>query len=330
MNTQAFAFNDIDKISRCKLAEFPTPLQQFNKLDKITNGIKLWIKRDDLIGFGFGGNKVRALEYIVGDALKRRSNTLVTGAGVQSNHVRATAAVAAYLNLKCIAVYWGKPPEEIKGNYYLTRMLGAEIRFTHDTDRRSVDSMIEVVEKELEQGGALPYAIPRGGACALGVIAHMFAAQELYEQCDKKGIRPDLVTLAVGSGGTIAGWILAKIIYKHPWRIEGFTVSRSSLELNEIIHCLIEQAATLLNESVTIKSEHMQIHEGYIGDGYGIPSAKGNNTIKEVAAKQGVFLDPVYTGKAFAGVLDFMESGRYEDVNTAVFLHTGGEPALFA
>ncbi len=330
MNTQSFAFNDIDKISRCKLAEFPTPLQQFNKLDKITNGINLWIKRDDLIGFGFGGNKVRALEYIVGDALKRGSKTLVTGAGVQSNHVRATAAAAAYLNLNCIAVYWGNPPEKIKGNYYLTKMLGAKIRFTNDIDRSSVDSMIAFVEKELMYGGGLPYAIPRGGACALGVIAHMFAAQELYEQCDKKGIKPDLVTLAVGSGGTIAGWILAKIIYKHPWRIEGFTVSRPSSELNKIIGSLIEQAAKLLKESVTLKSEYVVIHDGYIGDGYGIPSAKGNNTIKEIAVKQGVFLDPVYTGKAFSGVLDFIKSGSYEDVNTAIFLHTGGEPALFA
>ena len=330
MNMQAFVSNTIDKYPRCEFVKFPTPLQRFSKLDKETNGIKLWIKRDDLISFGFGGNKVRALDYIVADALKRGSKTLITGAGVQSNHVRATAAAAAYFDLKCIAIYWGNPPENVKGNYYLTKMLGAEIRFTNDMDRSSVDSRIALVEQEFKSNGEVPYAIPRGGACALGVIAHMFAAQELYEQCIEKGVKPDLITLAVGSGGTIAGWILAKILYQHPWRIEGFTVSRPSSELNEIIFGLMTQASTLLNETVSVKPEQVVIHDGFIGDGYGVPSTKGNTAVKEVAIKQGVFFDPVYTGKAFAGLLDFTTSGHYKDVGTAVFLHTGGEPALFA
>lgn len=330
MRTKTLASNTIEEYSRCDFAKYPTPLQRFDRLDKDTDGIKLWVKRDDLISFGFGGNKVRALDYIVADAVKRGSKTLITGAGVQSNHVRATAAAAAYLDLKCVAIYWGNAPENIKGNYYLTKMLGAEIQFTNDMDRRSVDSNIALVEQELMSNGALPYAIPRGGACALGVIAHMFAAQELYLQCEEKGVKPDLVTLAVGSGGTIAGWILAKRLYQHPWRIEGFTVSRPSSELSEIILSLINKATTLLKETINIKPEHIVIHDGFIGDGYGIPSTKGNATVKEVAIKQGVFFDPVYTGKAFAGLLEFVKSGHYKDVETAVFLHTGGEPALFA
>ena len=321
--------NDFDKIHRCELAKFPTPLQRFDQLEKNTNNLELWVKRDDLISFGFGGNKIRSLEYIVADALKRRAKTLITGAGVQSNHVRATAAVAAYLNLECIAIYWGDPPEDIKGNYYLTKMLGAEIRFTNNSDRTSVDTMLGFVEREFMDGGGLPYLIPRGGACALGVIAHLFAAQELFEQCKRNGVKADLVTLAVGSAGTIAGWILAKIIYKHPWRIEGFTVSRPSSELKDIIQNLVQDAAVLLNTKVNINLDQIVIHDGYIGDGYGVPSVKGNNAIKEVAIQQGVFFDPVYTGKAFAGFLEYMENGYYKDIQTAVFLHTGGEPALF-
>ncbi len=329
MNTQVVTPNMVGEFHRCELAEFPTPLQRFKKLEKNANNIELWVKRDDLISFGFGGNKVRTLEFIAADALNRRAKTLITGAGVQSNHVRATAAVAAYLNLECIAIYWGNPPEDIKGNYYLTKMLGAETRFTNDTDRSSVDTMIRFIGQEVMIGGGLPYLIPRGGACALGVIAHLFAAQELFEQCKRNSVKADLVTLAVGSGGTIAGWILAKILYKHPWRIEGFTVSRPSSELKDIIQNLVYDAAKILNEKVNISLEQIVIHDGFIGDGYGVPSVKGNNAIKEVAIQQGVFFDPVYTGKAFAGFLEYVQNGYYKDIHTAVFLHTGGEPALF-
>jgi len=329
MNTQVVTPNIIDEFHRCELAEFPTPLQRFKNLEKNVNNLELWVKRDDLISFGFGGNKVRALEFIAADALKRRAKTLITGAGVQSNHVRATAAVAAYLNIECIAIYWGNPPEDIKGNYYLTKMLGAETRFTNDTDRSSVDTMIRFVEQEVMYGGGLPYSIPRGGACALGVIAHFFAAQELFEQCKRNGVKADLVTLAVGSAGTIAGWILAKILYKHPWRIEGFTVSRPSSEVKDNVQHLVYDAAKLLNTEVKINLEQIVIHDGCIGDGYGVPSVKGNNAIKEVAIQQGVFFDPVYTGKAFAGFLEYVKNGYYKDIHTAVFLHTGGEPALF-
>jgi len=329
MNTQESISNGLNKFLRCELAKFPTPLQRFDRLEKNITNIELWVKRDDLIGFGFGGNKIRALEYIVADALKRRTKTLITGAAVQSNHVRATAAVAAYLNLDCIAIYWGDPPENIKGNYYLTKMLGAEIRFTNKNEPSSVDTMLRFVEQEVMYGGGLPYPIPRGGACALGVIAHMFAAQELFEQCERKSVKADLIALAVGSGGTIAGWILAQILFKHPWSIEGFTVSRPSTELKGIIENLMHDAAYLLNTKININSDQIVIHDGCIGDGYGVPSVKGNNAIKDIATKQGVFFDPVYTGKAFAGLSENIKNGYYKDINSIVFLHTGGEPALF-
>ncbi len=329
MNTKAIDSSIFDKFDRCNLVKFPTPLHQFNNLDKETRGIKLWVKRDDLISFGFGGNKVRALEFILGDAIRRQCKTLITGAGVQSNHVRATAAAAAYLNLKCIAIYWGEPPKEVKGNYYLTKMLGAKIRFTNDYERSSVDSMMKFVEQEFMYGGGLPYVIPRGGACALSVIAHMFAAQELFDQCKQNGINPDLITLAVGSGGTIAGWIFGKKLFNHPWRIEGFAVSRPSSELSIVVNELMQKAAALLNQDIDIKPDEVVIHDGFIGDGYGIPSSKGSDAIKAVATKQGVFFDPVYTGKAFAGLLELINKNYYKDVNTTVFLHSGGEPALF-
>ena len=329
MKQQEAISYDFYDFPRYELAQYPTPLQRFENVEKDINGIQLWVKRDDLISFGFGGNKIRALEFIAADALKRRVKTLITGAGAQSNHVRATAAVAGYLNMNCIAIYWGSAPKDMHGNYYLTNLLGAEIRFTEDLDRSSVDRMMHFIEREVMYGSQKPYVIPRGGACALGVIAHMFAAQELLQQTQSIGIETDIVTLAVGSGGTIAGWILGQILFDHPWRIEGFTVSRPSLELKEIIVNLIHDAAEVLKITVQINREDIVIHDGCIGNGYGVPSVKGNDAIKKVALNQGVFFDPIYTGKAFAGFLEHASNGHYQNVHSAVFLHTGGEPALF-
>lgn len=156
------------QIPRRILADYPTPLLRAKRLEETLGGAELWFKRDDLISFGLGGNKIRGLEVLLADALARRADWLVTGAGVQSNHVRATAAVAAHEGLGCSAVFWGKPPPSVDGNYRMTRMLEAEIRFTGDDDRESVDRGIAKAAAELSEQGRRPYAIPRGGACLMG------------------------------------------------------------------------------------------------------------------------------------------------------------------
>ena len=318
-----------DAIARHELIGGPTPLRPAASLTKAFGGPRLWLKRDDLIPFGFGGNKVRGLEFIVADALAKGANTLVTGAGSLSNHVRATAAAAREAGLAIEAVYWGDPPTEIQGNYRLTRMLGAGVHFTGDLDRNSVDSGITDVAEKLRAAGRKPYPIPRGGACPLGVVGHVLAVEELMMQCREAGFTPGLIFLAVGSGATLAGWLLGSQLLGAPWRIEGVTVSRPADEARARAANFAREAAALADVACEIDPSEITVHDGFIGEGYGIASAEGNAAIQKVARAAGVFLDPVYTGKTFAAYLHLLAQGRFQDVGDAVFMHTGGEPSLF-
>jgi 1-aminocyclopropane-1-carboxylate deaminase/D-cysteine desulfhydrase-like pyridoxal-dependent ACC family enzyme len=233
----------LERIPRLQFGVYPTPLLRAPRLRKAIGGPDLWIKRDDLIGFGLGGNKIRGLEVIVADALARGADTLVTGAGVQSNHVRATAAAAAYCGMDCVAVYWGAPPIVIEGNYRVTKMLGAGIRFTGDAERSSVDGAIETIAEELLRAGKRSYAIPRGGACAMGALGHVYAVLELCEQYAALSVSPEAIVLAGGSGGTYAGWLLGIRILGLPWRLHCFTVSRPAAELSAQVAVLATAAA---------------------------------------------------------------------------------------
>ena len=303
---------------RLPLASYPTPLIAASRLSK-TLGINLYFKRDDLISFGLGGNKIRGLEFIVADALAKNAKTLITGAGVQSNHVRATAAVAAYCGLDCVAVYWGNEPEQVEGNYRLTKMLGARTYFTGDNERSSVDTGII----ELAQAMPNSYAIPRGGACALGVLGHVLAVEELANQCQALNISPDMIVLAGGSGGTCAGWLLGIALLNLPWQVRCFSVSRPADELHAQVQRLANEAAALLNVECNIPE--MWINDEFIGAGYGIPSAEAAEAIKLVGKTEAVLLDPTYTGKAMAGFLHHNHAKN----QSVVFIHSGGEPAFF-
>lgn len=321
-----------DALSRYRrepLAQFPTLLAPMRRLGRALGGLELWIKRDDLIGFGFGGNKVRGLEFLLADALARGADTIVTGAGAQSNHVRATAAAAAVSGLRCVAVFWGRAPERVEGNYRLVRLLGAEVVFTGDADRSSVDPGILEVCDALSWQGRRPYSIPRGGASALGVLGHALAAKEVWEQCREFGMRPEAIQLATGSGSTQAGWLLGTRALGSPWQVEGFSVSRDVADARGQVARLAGEAAGLLGFDWQFAAGDVLVHGGFIGAGYGVPTVEGVEAIRRVARDEGVLLDPTYTGKAMAGLLDHRKRGL-ASYRSAVFLHTGGEPAFFA
>lgn len=315
----------LEQVPRERLAQLPSPLHRAPGLGA-SLGVPLWLKRDDLLGFGFGGNKVRGLEILVADARRRGADVLVTGAGVQSNHVRATAATAAWAGMEMVAVYWGDAPARLEGNYKLVRLLGGEPRFTGNADRAGVDGVIAEVAAELTAAGRTPYPIPRGGACALGVLAHVLAAAELAEQCRRLGAHPTLVWLAVGSGTTLTGWLLGTRLADAPWRVEGVTVSRPGDEIRAQVARLAAETEPWLGK---VEPPEVVVHEGFIGDGYGIPSPGGDAAVALAARTQGVFLDPVYTGKAFDGLFAAARGGRFGPGDEVVFVHTGGEPALF-
>ncbi|MGH8554294.1 MAG: 1-aminocyclopropane-1-carboxylate deaminase/D-cysteine desulfhydrase [Gammaproteobacteria bacterium] len=317
------------QVRRQPLAEFPTPLLPMRRLGRDLGGLEIWFKRDDLISFGLGGNKVRGLELLMADAMARGAEVLVTGAGAQSNHVRTTAAAATCSGLRCVAVFWGDAPARADGNYRVTRLLGAEAVFTGDPDRASVDRGIEAVCEELRQQGQRPYPIPRGGACALGALGHALAAHELFEQCRRLGIAPEVIVLASGSGGTHAGWLVGTHALGSPWTVESFTVSREAEAVRSEIARLATEAAALLGLDWRFTPEEAIVHGGFIGEGYGVPSPEAADAIRLVGRTEGVLLDPTYTGKAMAGLLEHLRRGLVP-YRSVVFLHTGGEPAFFA
>ncbi len=206
-------------IPRVPLGFWPTPLQEASRLAAAIAGPTLWIKRDDLTGFGFGGNKIRGLEFLMAEALAQQADSVITGAGPQSNSVRATTAAAVHAGMKMVVVYSGTPLDNIEGNYRLVRLLGAEVRFTGDPDRSSVDAYIETCAAELRSNGGRPYVIPRGGANTLGALGYVRAAYELAEQCAAQNIAPDVLVLAPGSCGTQAGLLAGVHALGLPWRL---------------------------------------------------------------------------------------------------------------
>lgn len=318
----------LQALPRLPLLQGPTPLQKLKKLSE-TESAEIWCKRDDLIPFGLGGNKIRGLELLAADALERNADMLVTGAGVQSNHVRATAMTASHVGLGCRVVFWGDPPNRVDGNYRITRMLGAEVVFTGDVERSSVDIAIAQQCDYLLRQGHHPYPIPRGGACALGALGHALAAQELFRQCRDSGIAPKTIVLATGSGGTHAGWLLGTRLLGNPWKIESYTVSRKADEARREIARLANEAAELLVQDQFFALDEVIVHGGFIGDGYGIPSSDAAAAICLLGHQEGILLDPTYTGKAMAGLLDKVRNGP-GFADPLVFIHSGGEPAFFA
>jgi D-cysteine desulfhydrase len=318
----------LDAVPRLGLVKAPTPLTFAPRLSSAYGGPKLFFKRDDLLPVAFGGNKVRSLDIVVAEALRNGADTLVTGAGPLSNHVRATAGVAALAGLRCLAVYWGTPPARVEGNHLLTRILGAEIRFTNDFDRASVDYSINDAAAEVAAHGGQPYYIPRGGAYALASLAHVLAVRETLDQCNALGVAPRVVVMAVGGAGTLAGWLLGTGLFGAHWRLEGFAVSRPAAETLTRARKLAAEAAAIIGYAYD-RDAKILINEDFLGPGYGIPSAEGQSAIAATARAEGVFLDPTYTGKAMAGYLKLLSKGHYADTDTVLFLHTGGGPSLF-
>ena len=315
---------------RFSLALLPTPLVEAFRLSKVLDGPRILFKRDDLTGFGFGGNKVRGLEFYMAEALAQEADVIVTGAGPQSNHVRATAAAARVTRLDLVAVIHGSRPSEPRGNLLLNDLLGVELRFTDDPNRELLDTRIEEVAEELRQVGRRPYVIPRGGASALGAVGYLECASELSSQLEERDARPDWLVVATGSGGTQAGLLAGAKLFDAPYRIMGVTVSRPVVECLPRIRRFAMEAARLAGSSIEVGEEEILVRDGFIGPGYGIPSTEGIDAIRRVARAEGIFLDPTYTGKAMAALFEEIAAGRIGNKETVLFLHTGGEPALFA
>jgi len=318
---------DLLSLPRVPLAATPTPLQPALRLGEAL-GVELWFKRDDLTGLGLGGNKVRALEYLMADALAQNCDCLVTGAGPQSNWALLAALAARRCGLDPYLVCYGSPVAP-SGNLLLDELAGADVRFTGDPDRASVDGGIDTLAGELRRSGRRPCVLPRGGATVLGAAGYVRASLELADQLLEAGLAPARLWLATGSCGTQAGLVAGARWLRAPYRVVGVTVSRPVEECVARVTAFACGVGQLLGLPGTdTRTGDVVVVGGYLGPGYGVPSPAGEQAARLVARAEGIFLDPVFGAKAMASLADAALAGQLD--GPVVFLVTGGAPTLFS
>jgi len=312
---------------RYPLACLPTPLHRLPGLERRLGGPEIWVKRDDLTGLGGGGNKVRKLELLVADAQAQGARTLITTGAVQSNHARQTAAAAARAGLGAVLVLAPMAPPAITGNLLLDHLLGARIRWTGDRDR--YDLMQEIAQEE-QAAGRKPYVIPYGGSNAIGAAAYALAMQELSEQQQDMGLSFSHLVFATSSGGTQAGLVTGALATGWEGTILGISVDKPADVLAPAVLELARLTATYLGIEQAPHLSHIHINGDYRGEGYAIMGAPEREAIRLVAESEGLLLDPVYTGRAMAGLIDLVHQSKIGKEDRVLFWHTGGTPALFA
>jgi D-cysteine desulfhydrase family pyridoxal phosphate-dependent enzyme len=294
------------------------------------------MKRDDMTGLATGGNKARKLEFLLADAIKNKADTVLTFGAIQSNHCRMTAAAARKVGLNCFLVLSGKVPERLEGNLLLDEILGCEYLFLPDfNDPSRFDEMrlaVFNVVQELTEKGRSVYMIPPGGSTPLGDVGYYLAALELFEQAREYGIRIDSIFVAMGSGGTQAGLLAGVKILDQPANVMGIAVNKEG-SLAELglppIEVIVNQIGDLIGEKPNATPDDVIINYNYYGEAYGKITPGCVEAIKLVARLEGIFLDPVYTGKTMAGMIDLIRKGNFRKDENIVFMHTGGYPGIF-
>jgi L-cysteate sulfo-lyase len=323
---------NLAQFPRVKLCQAPTPLELLPNLTKALGGPQVWMKRDDLTGMGLGGNKVRKLEFLAGDALAKGANHLVTQGAVQSNHVRQTAAVAAKLGLRCTAVLEHRIDTNDaaylhSGNVLLDRIMGIQIEYRPGGS--DMQAAIEEVGARLEKEGAKPYLIPGGGSNPVGALGYAAVAFELVQQANEQGLRIDRLVHATGSAGTQAGLVAGLHAMSSPIRVLGIGVRAPKERQEANVRKLAEATVAHMGLDRTLPADAVEANCDYVGTGYGHPTPGMIEAVQMLARTEGIFLDPVYSGKGMAGLIDLIRKGAFKKGENVVFLHTGGAPGLF-
>ena len=316
---------ELEQVPRVELATLPTPLQETPRLAKAIGLERLLVKRDDNTGFAFGGNKARKLEYLAADAIAAGADMLVTLGAPQSNHCRITAAAARAVGMDAHLVFNGHAVDEVQGNMLLDQLFGAQ--WTFAGDRPSADVMAELAG-DLRSSGRRPYLIPGGGSNGLGALGYVRCALELSAQLAVRGERPRYVVCAGGSCGTLSGLTLGMALAGSEAQVVGVSISRSIPD--RVARCRQIMAESCARLEVELPNVAPLMFEGYVGAGYGIPTALSQRALEVTALTEGLVLDPVYSAKAFGGLIGEIEKGRVKRDDLVVFVHTGGTPALFA
>ena len=313
---------------RISLARLPTPLEPLTRLSE-AYGTRIWIKRDDLTDSVASGNKIRKLEYSIGQALAEKADVLVTWGGIQSNHCRATAALAARLGLKSHLVLRGSEPSERDGNLLIDSLVGAEITFAPPERYQKMDNTYNELQAEYASQGLKTYRIPVGASDEVGLWGYINCANELKQDFESANIAPDAIVSATGSGGTLAGLIIGNALHDLNSRIIAFNVCDDEDYFKRKISKDFSLWRDRYGSNLDIDQLPIDVIDGYVGPGYGRATPKVFETIREVARLEGIVLDPVYTGKAFNAMLQETRSGQFEGMSDIVFIHTGGMLGLF-
>jgi D-cysteine desulfhydrase family pyridoxal phosphate-dependent enzyme len=317
-------------LPRLPLAVRPTPLQEAPRLSAYLGGPRILIKRDDLTGLALGGNKARKLELLLGDARAQGADVIITVGAMQSNHARMTAAAARLFGWEAVLVLSGEQPEEIQGNLLLDHLFGAEVRLINSTDDYILMGVVADLARELAARGRRPYVIPRGGSTGLGAAAYLEAGGEAFAQLNALGVRVDAIVHASTSGGTQSGLLTAAHWSRAGALVVGISAGPPQQVVVQRVTGIVRDLAAVLRTEWAVHPEDVVVYDDYVGEGYGIPSPETVEAIKIAARTEGILLDPVYTGKAMAGLIDLIRRGTFTRDQTVLFWHTGGQPALFA
>ena len=311
-------------ISRLNFAHLPTPIEALPRLSDALGGPRLFIKRDDLTGLALGGNKTRKLEFLVAEASDQGAKTLISGGALQSNHCRQTAAAAARFGFKCILVLTGEKPEKPSANLLLDELLGAEI--VNVADRKDRDRILQETFDRAAKNGMAPYLVPYGGSNPTGALGYAFAMKELIEQ----NSRVDWIVFATSSGGTHAGLLLGQRVFGFKGKVLGISVDETEEWLTQQVSELASSTSEKLAKRIEFTPDDVLANANYCSAGYGVLTEQEREAIRLFATCEGLLLDPVYTGRAAAGMIDLIRKGFFKKDETVLFLHTGGQPALFA
>lgn len=310
-------------IPRIKFAHLPTPVEALPRLSAELGGPNILVKRDDLTGLAFGGNKTRKLEYLLAEAQSHGAQTIITAGAVQSNHCRQTAAACARINFDCILVLSGEKPSTATGNLMLDLLFNAQLVWTSHEER---DQMLEQSFQKAWEIGQRPYLIPYGGSNTTGATAYVFAMKELLDQ----NYQPDWIVFASSSGGTQAGLVTGARLFGFKGKVLGISVDETESDLKAKVTLLANATADALGEKIDFLPQDILVSANYLGGGYGVMGVPEIEAIRLFARQEGLLLDPVYTGRAAAGLIDLIHKGYFKQEDTVLFWHTGGTPALFS
>ena len=320
---------NIQTLPRINLGYLPTPVSELKRMGSLLNGPKILIKRDDLTGLGLGGNKIRKLEFLLGDAIAKGCDTVITGGAAQSNHCRQTAAAAASVGLACHLALGGEQPAEPNGNLLLDYLFDAQV---HWCGEQRKGEQLPVIAEKLKKEGHKPYIIPYGGSNSIGAIGFVASIKELMEQLNNSNLTVNHIVFPSSSGGTHAGISIGADLYGLKANIIGIGIDKRPLTetpYEQELADLANEVAKKLEMNTAYSPSQFVVRKEYQGAGYGVVGHLEREAIKLVAQNEGILLDPVYSGRAMGGMIDMIRNKEFSKDETVLFWHTGGTPALF-